>query len=149
MAIIIDTVGALEFHLQGLDNYSCTIRLNEVSQREFTLHSPRQKVSIRVRRLYTLFELERRRVRSKSKTLANERNSRFLNRSTFSDMGVFGLLDALIISLVWGQFLLAQNARLQILILGYHFGSIRMPLLLIVECVTQFTLFRYLSAFWR
>ena len=53
-----------------------------------------------------------------------ERKSRFLNGTTFSDLGTFTLLNTLKVSLGKGQFLLAQTARLQILILG-HMGFTR------------------------
>ena len=50
-----------------------------------------------------------------------ERKSRFLNGTTFSDLGTFTLLNILKVSLGKGPFLLAQTAQLQILILR-HMG---------------------------
>ena len=47
-----------------------------------------------------------------------ERKSRFLNGTTFSDLGTFTLLNILKVSLGEGPFLLAQTAQLQIPILG-------------------------------
>ena len=54
-----------------------------------------------------------------------ERKSRFLNGTTFSDLGTFTLLNTLKVSLGKGPFLLAQTAQLQILILG-HMGFTRL-----------------------